>query len=333
MLLVELNINGTTNYLSIDGHALIRYWEPKIVSFDPPQYSMEKKYGGFVKPVFGNISLFQNLFDNDWTPPTACQIAIRYNDDTALTELSAVTLFTGTAHLKKMDRTAIQYGLYTEVISSGITMPANTEYNNVSLKDVFTSAATSLGLNLNTAFARSSSTEVEFTVSNDEEILTFLSKLSASMSHLYYIKEGDINLIDMFQDNGTTTVTEFDYFPSTMEMEPSIIAAKTTQFGYLQSGLTYPYAKETKVDAFVGDVASVSLVVNNIWDTWNKPRYSLKMPLIGPIASTPGMRIQFTDTSQTEDVSAYIRVRNIRYNFDKEEITAIGEGEITNGAV
>jgi len=331
MLLVELNINGTTNYLSMDGQALIRYWDSKIVSFDSPQFSMEKKYGGFVKPVFGNISLFQDLFGNDWTPPTACQIAIRYNDNDAVTEESATTLFTGTAHLKKMDRTAIQYGLYTEVIGAGSTMPANTTYFDTPLKTVFSDAAVTLGLNLDTTLARSSNTEVDFMVTNEQELLSFLSDLSASISHLYYIYQGTLYLVDMFQDNGTTTITEFDYHPSIMEMEPSIIAAQTKQTGLLHSGLTYPYAKKTVVSLFVDEPPSVSLAVNHIWDTWNKPCYNLKMPFVYPLAVTPGMRIQFTDTSQIKDVSAYIRVRNISYNFDNEEIAIVGEGEITSG--
>ena len=329
MLLTELNMNGTSNYLSIEGHALERYWDPKIVSFDSPQYNAEKKYGGYVKPVYGNISLFQDLFgDSDWTPPTNCQIAIRYNDNDAITAESATTLFTGTAHLKKMDRTAIQYGLYSEVIGGGSTIPANTVYNDISLEDVFTSGAATLGLSLDTTYARSSTTEVRHTVSNTQELLSFLSNLSASMSHLYYIEQGVLYLVDMFKDNGTTTVTEFEYFPSIMEMEPSIITADTQQFGLLQSGLTYPYAKETKVDVFVQSVASVAICINDIWEIWNRPRYNFKMPLVNPLATVPGLRIQFTDTSQTEDVSAYIRVRNVRYDFDKEEVIVIGEGEI-----
>ncbi len=331
MLLIELNINGTTNYLSQEGIALNKYWDAKVISFNPPQYSMSKKYGGYVKPTFGDISFFQDLFDNNWTPPTTCQIVAKYNANNAITEEGATTLFVGTAHLKRINRDEIQYGLWSEKIGTGSTMPANTVYNDVSLKDVFVSSAATLGLALDTTFARSSSTEVRHTVSSSKEMLSFLSDISASFSHMYYIERETIYLVDLFQDTDSTIITEFDYYPSNLEIQPSIISADTQQFGLYQSGLTYSYAPETKVDVFVESVASVATCVENIWDTWNKPHFNLKMPFAEPLPSTPGMRVQWFDTSNTKDVSAYLRVRNIRYDFDNEQMTVIGEGEIESG--
>lgn len=324
MLLVELEINGVTNYLSQEGIALTHYWDSHILSFDAPQYNMDKKYGGYTRPSFGSISLTQELFKNDWVPPTASQVAIHY---TPTDEESATTLFSGTAYIKSINRGEIRYDLYGEVIGSGNTIASGTSYENVTLGFVFNEGATTLGLSLDTSLARSESTYVEYTMQGDQEITTFLSDLAASFNHMYYIKQGTMHLVDMLTDNGTTTITEFDYFPSTYEFNPP----STIVSGVSRSGITYPYGSELSVKTFVRLEASMSTCLNHIWGTWHKPTFNLKIPFVEPLPVTPGMRIQWTDTAQQNSVSGYMRVRNVRYDFDNEEVTITGEGEIESG--
>uniref|UniRef100_A0A6M3IP22 Uncharacterized protein n=1 Tax=viral metagenome TaxID=1070528 RepID=A0A6M3IP22_9ZZZZ len=324
MLLVELEINGVTNYLSQEGIALTHYWDSHILSFDAPQYNMDKKYGGYARPSFGSISLTQELFKNDWVPPTASQVAIRY---TSTDEESATTLFSGTAYLKSINREGIRYDLYGGVIGSGGSIASGTSFENVALGYVFSQGATTLGLSLDTSLAKSNSTDIEYTMQGDQEITTFLSDLAASFNHMYYVKQDTIYLVDMFVDNGTTTITEFSYFPSTYEFNPP----STIVSGVSRSGITYPYGNEVSVKSFVRSEVSMSITLNDIWETWHKPIFNLKIPFINPLPVTPGMRIQWIDNAQQNSVSGYIRVRNVRYDFDNEEVTLTGEGEIESG--
>ncbi len=321
-LLVDIDINGTTNYLSQEGIALDRYYDAKITKFDPPQYKLAKRWGGYTRLSFGGISFFPDLFENDWVPPTSSNIVIKY---TSSNIDSAVTLFTGTAHISKIDRTEIKYDVHGQKYS-GSTILGDT-FTDVPFKDVFTACAVTLGLSLDTSLARSSNTEINHTVSSEKEITDLLSDISAFYTHSYYIDADTdtLYLQDMFQDNGTTTITEFDYFPSNYEFNTPVSVITSGQFN---SGVTYPYGKGISQTPYVQTAASAGVALANIWEIYHKTNTNLNIPLVEPLPTLPGLRVQWTDTAQGVDTSAYLRVRTVRYDFDKEEVRITGEGEI-----
>ncbi len=106
MLLVEITINGTTNYVSIDGHALSHNWRPRIIGFNAPTYGIPSDHGGYTKMSFGSISFNPILFQDDWPPPVSCPIAIYYTDTT---EADRELVFTGMEHISSFDREVITY--------------------------------------------------------------------------------------------------------------------------------------------------------------------------------------------------------------------------------
>ena len=109
MLLCEVTINGTVNYVSIDGHGLTHNWRPRILSFDAPQIGIPSNHGGYAKMSFGSIIFSQELFATDWPPPRVCPIAIYYTDTT---EAARELVFSGTANLTSWNREEITYGLF-----------------------------------------------------------------------------------------------------------------------------------------------------------------------------------------------------------------------------
>lgn len=327
MLLVELEISGTSYYLSQEGLALNRYWDALVQTFDPPQYSMEKPYGGYIRPSYGGITFFHNLFSsttfaNVWVPPTACQIAIHYTNSD---QDSSVTLFTGTAHFDGLNREEVRYNLYGEKVGGGATVGKGIAYQNISLKDVFTSCAVTAGLSLDTSLAKSSNTEVYHTVTSDQEITSFLSNLSASFTHTYYTKEGTLYLVDMNQDNGTTTI-DFYFYPSNYETNAPL-SFVTSGVSKSSSGATYPYGTELSTTLFVESETSTQACLDSIWDVYHKPIMHLRVPFTEPLVTTPRTRVQWLDTAHGADVSAYQRVQSLRYDIDNEEIILSGEGE------
>jgi len=95
MVLVEFTINGTLNRLSIGGAALTNMWEDEIISFDPPQYSIAQRTGGYVDLTVGGMSLRPDLFDSDWPPPVNGAVSVYYTDSTDPDESAKETLFIG----------------------------------------------------------------------------------------------------------------------------------------------------------------------------------------------------------------------------------------------
>ncbi len=112
MIISTIYINKTLNRISDEGKSLTYWWDEVIVSFDPPQFSMDTDQGGFCRMNFGGIEFSPKLFIGDWPPPIKCPITIQYLDDDATDESGATTLFTGTAQITSYDRDSVKYDLY-----------------------------------------------------------------------------------------------------------------------------------------------------------------------------------------------------------------------------
>ena len=115
----------STIYLSLEGVALVHYWDAFIESFSSPQYQTATDYGGFVRMGFGQIVFSLDLFANDWIPPKQYTIIIKY---TTTTEAAAVTLFIGDIYLDNFDEKTVTYNLndpkYTQQL-----LDVGTDYN------------------------------------------------------------------------------------------------------------------------------------------------------------------------------------------------------------
>lgn len=321
MLLVEFTINSVLNRLSQEGIALEHWWAQKIMNFDPPQYSIAKTNGGYIKPSFGSIDFFPNLFDSDWPPPINGDITIKYTDST---EAAAETLFEGIAHRAGINRERIKYDLYGPEFT---TTTANATAFNDTLINVMTAlcGVTHLNLTLNSSAARSPSPNVLHTVSGDQLDINLASDICAFYSHCFYIISSTLYLVNMLADNGTQAITEFEYFPTDYDdLDPvSLIRA-----GTFSRTSSYPYGREISETLYHDTQANAEACLDNILAILHKPRARLRMPLLGSLP-VPGKKISWTDTAQGVDTDMYIRARTIQYNFVDEEITIEGEGEIT----
>lgn len=321
MLLVELDINGVTNRISQEGIALTHFWEPKIMKFTAPRYDVAADYGGYASPRFGSISLFPDLFDGDWPPPISCPITAKY---TASTEAAAETLFTGKAHISKLDLGQVKYDLYGP---SYTTQTADATAFNDTLVNVIDTlcGGAHLNLTLNSAAARNPSPNVNFTVSGDQLDIELVSAIAAFYTHLVYISGSTLYLVNMLGDNGTQTITEFDYFEGSYceYGRPVSLARAGTQV----RPSSYPYGKELSLTAYHATAANIDDCLDNILAVLHKPRVRLKMPFIGNLP-VPGKKISWTDESLAVDTDFYIRTRSVQYNFDREEITIEGEGAV-----
>ena len=273
MLLVEFTINSVLNYLSIEGIALTHWWKNKIVSFDPPQYSLIKPYGGYCRMRFGSISFFPDLFDSDWPPPINGAIIIKY---TATTEAAAETLFAGMAHLESIDREKITYGLYGPNYDE--TIADATIYNDT-LNNVLNGILTGIvEINtLNVANARAVSPNVLHTTSGEKLAIILASEIAAFYTHLFYIIGDTAYLVDMLGNKGAQTLTEFDFFPA---IYPYEVPTSIARSGDYNQNSSYPYGNELSVAQYHDTQANVEACLADILTIVNRPKVTLDIPFL-----------------------------------------------------
>ncbi|MBW2606146.1 MAG: hypothetical protein JRD05_00775 [Deltaproteobacteria bacterium] len=309
------------NYLSIDGVDLAHFWDSHVIRFDAPQRSLAKNHGGYCSLGFGGISFSHDLFTDDWPPPVNGVITVKY---TATTEAAAETIFEGVAHLSKINREEIRYELYGPSYTA--TVNDATAYNDTLVAVMTTLCGVGiLNLTLDSSAARGPSPNVTHTVDGDQLAIELASEICAFYSHLFYIVGSTLYLVDMLGDNGTQTITEFDFFPSDYNNLVPVALARSGDYSRTSA---YPYGNELSVDQYHDTEANVNTALDNIIAIENKARCDLKIPLLGSLP-VPGKKISWTDTSLGVDTDMYIRARALRYDFDNEEITISGEGEIS----
>lgn len=325
MLLVEFTINGTLNRVSQEGIDLTFYWDAKVTRFDPPQFRIAQNYGGYVKPGYGSISFFPDLFDDDWPPPINGLISIYY---TATTEAAKELLFTGIAHLSRpaINRQEITYRLFGPTFDE--TIAAGVGYNktlNAVIDEILIIIAE---INtVDTTYARAASPNVTHTTTGETTAIALASNIAAFYSHLFYIIGDTVYLVDMLLDTGETTYTEFDFFPLNYDyLEPLAVmrSGSRSQFS------AYPYGKDLSITQYHDVGANVDTALDDILTIWHKPRSRFRIPLLGSIP-TPGAKLTWTDESQGQDTDMSIMARSISYDFDKEEAIIDGEGAISAG--
>jgi hypothetical protein len=324
MLLVEMTINSVMHRLSMKGTALEHYWDAFIKGFSPVKRALSDDFGGYCPLDVGKMTLSPELFAADWPPPASCAVALKY---TATTEAGAETLLVGTAHLEKINRKAVEYGLhgpaYDETIAGG------TVYNNT-LNSVLTAILTTIPeiTSVNTVKARTSSPNVNFTVDGQQLAIELASKVAAFYTHLFYVSGSTAYLVDMLGDNGSQVITEFDFFPAEYEYNEPVAVARSGDYMRKSS---YVYGQEVKIDPYHVTQANIEAALDNILVVLNKPRCRLPMPLIGSLPA-PGKKISWTDTALGVDTDAYICARILTYDFAKERVTIEGEGAISLAA-
>jgi len=209
MLLVQLTLGGSTVYVSNDYHDIEHFYDAYVAGLSQLRVATREIYGGFAEPSFGEIDFLPSVFPSNWVPPMSIPIIVKLG---VTGEADAETLFEGTAYQKSIGRDSIKYDLYGP--ESYATTVVDGVYDGT-LNAVFTTACSTLGLTLNTTYARATSPAVKYTATGEQKIIDNLSEIAAFFTHRFYIQSGTLYLIDCLLDNGSVlALTEFDIFPS-----------------------------------------------------------------------------------------------------------------------
>jgi len=322
MLLCEVTINSILHRVSMEGAALEYFWDPLIISIDPPQYKIANPYGGYVRPGYGSISFSPDLFASSWPPPARCDVTLYYADGE---ETSRETLFSGAMHLRSITREGISYELFGPSFSAEVAGGTAFDDTLVNVTSWFCDPSR-LNLSLDSTYARSPSPAVKFTTARDELAINLLSRLCAFFTHLFYVRGSTLYLVDMFADAGSETLTEFDFFPSEYELNVPVGIVKSANHARTS---IHVYGNELALGAEYHDMqANIEAALDDILTIVNRPRCRLRIPFKGGLPN-PGKKISWSDSSVGQGLNAYIRARTMKYDFVGGEIVVEGEGVLS----
>jgi hypothetical protein len=199
--------------------------------------------------------------------------------------------------------------------------------------------------------ARNPSPGVSKWVTSQQPTVDFLSNLCAFFTHLFYIKSDTLVLVDMYKDNGSRTLTEYQFFASPTYSKPiplkKITAAWQTfsaetgfindnygggQSHYIKTNdheieeLLYEYGDEVSVDVFHDTEANIRSALICIRSAYyERDQADISIPIDGTLPN-PGEKISWVDSNLPIDIPGYIRASSISYDFYNHEITLNGLG-------
>lgn len=199
-------------------------------------------------------------------------------------------------------------------------------------------------------YARNPSPSVSRWETNQQTVTEFLSGLCAAFTHLFYIKDDTLTLVDMFLSNGNRALTEFQFFRgvSYQKFNPvkklisqwqTYTAEKNTMeddydgaYGHWikthdnkVEELLYDYGNEVSVEAFHEEIPNVKSAVVCIRVIYESDKATISLPF-GAALPVPGERLTWTDNNVPIPVPGYIRARDIAYDFSNYEVQISGEG-------
>jgi len=202
-----------------------------------------------------------------------------------------------------------------------------------------------LNQNYNNTYAESPSPAVNWWASSQRVLVEFLSGLADTRTHLFYIKDEILYLIDMEVDNGSRSLTEGDIFEPQYDYEPPVAmikarwqkreAVEETIGKYIKTiehetsqASAYKYGAERDMEMYHDVKAEIDTLLSDILTIIHKPRMRVPVPLLGSLP-VPGEAISYTDESMVRDMSVSFRCRNVTYDFDTDEVFVEGEGALS----
>jgi len=183
---------------------------------------------------------------------------------------------------------------------------------------------------VDTTYARASSPNVLWTLTSERLAINVASDIAAFFSHLIYVVGATAYLVDMKLDNGSRTLTEYQYFaaPTYQYKAPYAMITCSSDSVIYNKKSSYPYGMTTSVEPFHETQANIEAALTDILALENAPRISMDIPMIAGNFPALGEKITIPDTAHVADLDSYIRVRKMQYDFVNTIINIEGEGAI-----
>jgi len=336
MLLIELTfarIGEDDKIVYISNEYIDRpeqFYDAKVISFSNITLSTPSWHGGYAGVRFGNIVLMPDVFSDieDWPPPKSIMIKAFYATDNLS---SRQLMFDGKLHLTGMDETSVSYSLYPLGDDTTVT----DKLYSGELITIFQDTCDRLGISLDSSLATNDPYgSISYTAYGEHYELDNLNDIAKTFSHIFYIEDNTLHLIDMYKDNTYLAIDGFDYFKVDYSLDRPISLFKgeansksiDTVFnvkGYFNYGNEYTLKPFCRDDPS-SDAAESILIKLKDWA--ERYRITLTMPLDMSIKIC--QRIKIFDKDKYKDLVGQIRVRSITWDFNNDEMTLYGDGEL-----
>lgn len=181
---------------------------PAVIDLSEFAFAMSSPHGGRLSCEYGTLTLRPSFFsemaatDSAWWPPPALfdQIEVSWYPDDGSTPWTAPEALIG--WLESWDSTSVVYSLRPRTIYGATTMD---HHYQGTLVQMFTAAAATLGMLLNTGMARSPSPDVDWLAEGEQEIFDNLDALCRYTSHWYHVRDATIYLVDLLATKPSTS--------------------------------------------------------------------------------------------------------------------------------
>lgn len=200
-------------------------------------------------------------------------------------------------------------------------------------------------LNLSYDSSLATAFTASYWAASQETLVSFLDRLAAYACHLFYVQDETLYLVDMDSDNGTSALTEFDFYPSSITFAAPIATLKTTWTDrtaveetigkYIKETTqevtvygTHPYGNNETIDCFQSTKAAVTTALTRVLGFLTASRWETSIPLLTTFPA-PGLKITALDGSMGQDVSILIHATDIEYDFENYEIKIAGGGVVS----
>jgi hypothetical protein len=203
---------------------------------------------------------------------------------------------------------------------------------------------TELAGGINTTYA-SATYNVAYACSQSILTIDLIDQLCQNFCHIFYIVGTTGYLVSMTVDNavnGTLALTEYDFLASPKYIYKSPIckmSSDTYMYPNWSSNPTtafpvsyysgYSYGSEASITSNSFDSTNLWYNLQSIVTLENQMRISIQIPMKAGYFPVPGQRITFTDTSTLGNLTGWLRVRKMQYDFSKYVITVEGEGGVS----
>lgn len=328
MLLVEFTFDGTLYRISDEHVDDTNVWRPYIDSVDPIKMMTAQPWGGYCRPQWGGITVHPDLFtDNSvWPPDFSCPINCYF---TATNEAEKQLAVAGTAHRTAIGVDFVNYGIAGDDFDE--TVAASTAYNDT-LDDVLDTILTGIAeiSTVDTTYARSPSPAVLHTTSTEQLSIDLASEMAAFFTHMFYRSGSTVYLVDMLADAGSETLSQHDFFDFagagiTDQMPVKVV----TSGAYSSSISSYPYGREIEIStAYHTTQSNIEDALDDILTVANRTRSTIPYPMEGTLP-TPGKKITYTDDKLAQDITGWLRCRDLTFDFAQDTLELSGEGAIS----
>lgn len=320
MLLLSLDIDGTTRRVSNDELPLEHSWYAEVNQPPTVKHASSKLYGGIFSPSFGSVGFVRTTFlESTWPPPKKIGGIAQW---TASDEASALSLFSASLYRSSNMRTGVTYN----ISKPDSTATVDDVTWSGSLTSVFAAQCVTLGRTLDIS-GTSRNPDVLYEIKSEKLIIAGLSEIAAFFCHAFTDDGATITLYDCLQAQGELTLDEFDFFPPTYLGQDPVSNFEAGDYSVAGSNAGEPAFSVSPVCHTTQ--ANIEAALANIKTIVEREGASIPMPMTEKtMAIVPGMKLIWSD--ETIGVDAWILVQSINYDFAAivPTITATGKGVI-----